>query len=500
MRFVILFLILSVAVAVLIFVLYDNSVVKECNQKYNERFDEIKNQTYNYLQDWCKKENNYGSLITYLNNQTNQMNTIKSMLQSQRYTARRLKKVYERSSEIQEISSLSNTIYGYSQKLSSLPMSKMIDNTEYGKCNRIFFDNISSLNDIEVKRGLADVVSTRSSGNYINSFRIDYIKVIQYLWFYAMKKPFDVNEYNLAVDAYRMVFCEYQKSEILLSELYYIKQLGSDNIINDKIRDLLKNNRNGDELSILASALMWMGAFSAEKIVLEHMVKSQCNLTPKQQTRLHSLANSSGNAPNSHDVASNTQEMFIDISSLSWDEDAYNAFFENLAFQDKALTYSLAVRDDTKDLMIKNPSSVPAENDVLASIKETLTSEFGNVAFAESKNTVAISGTSREKMSGVFVTSRQCNYLGILVYLVPIGRKLNIKFYTLLVPITSNNKEVKQQALSLKNNISPSATMWESSLKDSILLAIQHILNRGTYTPNPAPEKRDATGGSEVLF
>lgn len=500
MFFVILFLIISAAVAVLIFVLYDNSIVKECNQKYNDRFNQIKNETYIYLQDWCKKENNYSSLISYLNNQANQLSTIKSKLQNQRYTTRRLQKVYERTSEIQEITSLASTINGYAQKLSSLPMSKMIDNTEYGKCNRIFFDNVRGLNDIEVKRGLSDVLSTRNSGNYINSFRIDYIKVIQYMWFYAMKKPFDVNEYNSAVNAYKMVFGEYKKSEILLSELYYIKQLGSDNIINDKIRDYVKNNCNGNELSILASALMWIGAFSAEKIVLEQMLKAQCSLTPKQQTRLHSLANSSGNAPNSHNVASNTKEMYIDISSLSWDDDAYNAFFENLAFQDKALTYSLAVRDDTKDLMIKNPSSVPSEKDVLASIKETLTNEFGNAAIAESKDTVAISGSSQERMKGVFVTSRQCNYLGILVYLVPIGRKLNIKFYSLLVPVTSNNREVQQQALSLKNNISPSATMWESSLKDSILLAIQHLLNRGSYNTNPIPASAPTENGGEVLF
>lgn len=500
MFFVVLFLILAAGISVLIFVLYDNSIVKECNQKYNERFNEIKNETYNYLQDWCKKENNYSSLISYLNNQANQMNIIKSNLQNQRYTTRRLQKVHERTSERQEIISLAGTITGYAQKLSSLSMSKMIDNTEYGKCNRIFFDNVRGLNEIEVKRGLSDVLSIRNSGNYINSFRIDYIKVIQYMWFYAMKKPFDVNEYNSAVNAYKMVFGEHQKSEILLSELYYIKQLGSDNIINDKIRDYVRNNNNGNELSILSSGLMWMGAFSAEKIVLEQMLKAQCSLTPKQQTRLHSLANSSGNAPNNHNVASNTKEMYIDISSLSWDDDAYNAFFENLAFQDKVLTYSLAVRDDTKDLMIKNSSSVPAEKDVLTSIKETLINEFGNVATAESKDTVAISGSSQERMRGVFVTSRQCNYLGILVYLVPIGRKLNIKFYTLLVPVTSNNKEVQQQSLSLKNNISPSATMWESSLKDSILLAIQHLLNRGSYNTNPIPASAPTENDGEVLF
>lgn len=91
--------------------------------------------------------------------------------------------------------------------------------------------------------------------------------------------------------------------------------------------------------------------------------------------------------------------------------------------------------------------------------------EFGKITLAEAKETVAISGTSREKMRGLVVSSEQCNCLGILVYLVPIGHKLNIKFYSLLVPTSSNNDYLKQQVLALKNNISPSATMWERSLK-----------------------------------
>lgn len=577
MGFVIFFLILGVAVTILIFVLYNNSIIKECNQKYNDRFNQIrvetlqyvsnwcnkndniseynsmisyvhrriadisnikknlqdqrytisrlkkvtdnyygtqemlgeiynniftsiKNETYDYLQNWCKSENTYNSLDTFLHSRLGYLQSIKRDLQKDQLTASFTQRITERISEIQEISGMKNTIAEYARKLSSLPQSKMIDVSEYGKCNRVFYNSVKGLTDNEVVRGIDEIVSIRSAGNYINSFRIDYIKAIQYMWYYAMKKPFNVSNYNSAVKSYRMVFGEYISSDLLLSGLYYIKQLGSDNIIEDKIRNLLKTNRNSNELSVLASGLMWMGAFKAEKMVLEGMVMAQCSLTPKQQTRLHALANSSGNAPNSHDVATNKEEMYIDISSLSWDDDAYNAFFENLAFQDKALTYSLAVRDDTKDLMIKNPSSVPSEKDILASIKETLTNEFGNAAIAESKDTVAISGSSQERMKGVFVTSRQCNYLGILVYLVPIGRKLNIKFYSLLVPVTNNNKEVQQQALSLKNNISPSATMWESSLKDSILLAIQHLLNRGSYNTNPISASAPTENGGEVLF
>ena len=492
--------IVAIGIAALSYKYYNDSIINECSQKYNNSFNEIKANVYNYLQEWCKKENNYSSLIDYLCTQVVALSEIKNRLKNDRYTSDRLKKVNERLTEIQEINSILDIINTYSANLSALKQSVMIDPSEYGKCDRHFYNSVQGLSETEIKGDLGKILSTRFQGDYINSFKIDYKAVVKYLWYYAMKKPFSIEEYNTAVSAYKLVFGEHIKSELLLSELYYIKQLGSDNIINDKIRELFRYTSSRDTLSIIASTLMWIGAFSTEKIVLEQMVKLQCSLTPKQQTRLHSLANSNGNAPNSHDVISNTQTMFIDISSLSWDDDTYNAFFENLAFQDKTLTYSLAVRDDTKDLMIKNASSVPTENGVLASIKETLTNEFGNATLAELKDTVAISGASRESMRGVFVTSRQCKYLGILVYLVPIGRKLNIKFYTLLVPITSNISEVQQQALSLKNNISPSATIWESSLKDSILLAIQHFLNRGTYTTDFAPDKKNPPDDGEVLF
>lgn len=35
----------------------------------------------------------------------------------------------------------------------------------------------------------------------------------------------------------------------------------------------------------------------------------------------------------------------------------------------------------------------------------------------------------------------------------------------------------KQEALSLYNKLSPSVTMWESSLKDTMLMALEQMLN-----------------------
>ena len=42
----------------------------------------------------------------------------------------------------------------------------------------------------------------------------------------------------------------------------------------------------------------------------------------------------------------------------------------------------------------------------------------------------------------------------------------------------------KQQALSLYKKLSPSVAMWESSLKDTILFAIQQLLNSTSEYPS----------------
>lgn len=89
-------------------------------------------------------------------------------------------------------------------------------------------------------------------------------------------------------------------------------------------------------------------------------------------------------------------------------------------------------------------------------------------------------------MDGILVTSSGCRQLGIAVNLVRIVKKASIKFYTIFLPVETELALQKQQALSLYKKLSPSATMWESSLKGTLLTAIQQLLNssvQGVGTP-----------------
>ena len=80
-------------------------------------------------------------------------------------------------------------------------------------------------------------------------------------------------------------------------------------------------------------------------------------------------------------------------------------------------------------------------------------------------------------MEGILVSSNECKQMGIVIYIARIGRKLTIKFYTLFMPTAMDLATQKQEALSLYNKLSPSVTMWESSLKDTMLMALEQMLN-----------------------
>ena len=88
-----------------------------------------------------------------------------------------------------------------------------------------------------------------------------------------------------------------------------------------------------------------------------------------------------------------------------------------------------------------------------------------------------MSGSGKENMEGFLVESGECRQMGILAHVSHIGRKLNIKFYTLFMPRGTDLTEQKQQVLSLYKKLSPTVTNWESSMKDTVLMAIQQLLN-----------------------
>ena len=433
----------------------------------------------------------------------------------------------------------------------------MIADDEYGKCENEFLKTTSTIDVKLVKDSVDSYWKAFELGDFEKIISVDLKMLSTYVWYYAMLKPFSTEDFERISNLYNGFFKNVYTAEILLAELYYIKQMGGDTVIRNKINDLLdekngkiremikynvvldkvgdnkidliaairKNtnvsleeaekivnghtsiiqeaidynkassmmydlNRTGALISIkyhhntsskllttIASGLMWIGAYASEKQILEYMLSKQLPMSQKQQERLHSLNNGGGDAPKGHTVASSEENLYFDISSISWHDDEYKGFFENLAFEEKILQYSVAVRDEDKELMISKRVKLPEQTIVLDKIKSVFEEEYGDTVTAKICRCCALSGTNQENLEGILVQSNECKQLGVLVHMACIGKKFTIKFFSLFMPEVKDLNEQKQQLLSLYKKMSPSVTMWENSLKDTILIAFQQLLN-----------------------
>lgn len=279
--------------------------------------------------------------------------------------------------------------------------------------------------------------------------------------------------------------------------------MGGEDVLRDSVRSLLKVEQDSQKLTLIASGLMWMNAYQSENIVLQHMLTTGREMTAKTQERLHSLTNCGGKAPSGFDVRSSNNSLYFDVSALAWKDDEYIGLFENLAFQDRTLTYSLAVRDENKDLFIAQGLNVPNRKDILKKFNDTFVEEYGSNVTTQEANCIALSGSGEEKMDGILVTSNECKQMGILIHIARIGKKLIIKFYTLFMPTGSDLVAQKQQALSMYKKLSPSVTMWESSLKDTMLMAVEQLLNAGVDIGMTQTDNVSESGGvdsNEPIF
>ena len=184
--------------------------------------------------------------------------------------------------------------------------------------------------------------------------------------------------------------------------------------------------------------------------------------------------------------------MYFDVSSLTWREEEYKGFFDNLAFRDSNLTYSLTIRDEDKELFISQGVQVPADSDILKKLREVFEEEYGSSVVSRQVEATALSGSGEERLKGILIYSEECSQMGIFVHLVKIGKKVDIKFYTLLMPENVSAEDQLQKALSLQKKLSPTVNMWEGSLKETTLMGIQQLLNKENQSTSKKTENDSA--------
>lgn len=400
-------------------------------------------------------------------------------------------------SKLLEMERDANYLYEFLKSIESIRTPFMFDMNNYGMIDQEYWKEISSLSDAYADGIISSWKSWIlgwDSSNYDKLQSIDITLVLKCIWFYAIRKPFDANKLNNAWD----LFCKLYGKDIpdtYIADIYALNNLGAEDLVRNKVKNLLALNPNSDFLTTIASGLMWMQAYREETNVLTHILKSGQSMSEKAQERLHTLSTSGGKTPTAYKVDTHDSNLFFDVSALTWRNDDYEALFNDLAFRGVEMSYSLAVRDQDHNLSIPAGYSVPTLEEMLVKFKKSFNEEYDDVVSAKIKKCIALSGNNKEEIMCIVVKSKECEQLKILVHFTRIGRSLNIKLYTIFTPVGKNISEQKQQALSLYHELSPSVKVWEKSMKDSVLLAIQQLLNQ----PYNSDENGTANGEEPVF-
>lgn len=477
-----------VVIGIICFVVYGIWMcANESSEKHRKQVDTAKN-------DFNENKEKFAEVIFNFFNCTHisyqdTYSVLESLIPKMEAANEKLKNLSENddysdySEAISGYSELADEFNAFGQRVNRLPYTRMMDSVHYGKIQQAYLDSVRSMNKSTADTIIANCEGSIASHRYDQIFAIDIEAVLRCVWFYATDKPYSAESFKKAVNVFNLLV-EKPHVDVTIAELYAMKQMGGEDVLRDHIRNMLKSTRTAEELTLIASALMWMNAYQAENMILQHMLSTGIQMSEKTQERLHSLTNGGGKAPNGFNVASNDSTLYFDVSALAWKDDEYNGLFENLAFQEKALSYSLAVRDEDKDLLITNRISMPGTDKIFAKLSSVFAEEYGAVVTAKLKKCVVLSGSGEENMEGILVESNECKHMGILVYVEQIGKKLNIKFYILFMPRGTRLADQKQQVLSLYKKLSPSVAMWESSMKDTVLMAIQQLLNEEPTTFN----------------
>ncbi len=355
----------------------------------------------------------------------------------------------------------------------------------YGKPNQDFLESVDSMGEADCLAYLSRVEKAAKGRDYEYLAQLDLESFVRACWKMAMAKPFSSANYHRA----EHILCDQtgktcseriagNRPDAVLATYYSQFSIAGEDVVCEKLRKDLER-KNPGMFALFASFFMWIGANRAETMTLESMLSSGYELTPKMQDRLYSLKKIGGKAGRIREVNASGSVLYFDISALEWSADDLGSLFDRLAFNEKPLTYSLALRESEGSFALRKGDEQICSSDLFASLKESLVNEYGEEVAAEDRECMAISDGASDGLEAVLVQPKNVDHLGILTFMVPVGRRATVKLYTLFMPRSQAEKDQRKEALSLYSRSNPVSRAWEEGLTQSILSGIERALNVG---------------------
>ena len=367
----------------------------------------------------------------------------------------------------------------------------IVETTTYAECTQKVLE-IEALLSVRDESELIDRLD--------NVLSVDPYNLLMCIWSCAISKTYSPQLFARAQAIYRQLFheCEWDNPDIATACLYVQKRHAGESAVLEKTQELLSQGAWGAAgLRILASAANWLECYEAERFILLQKLNRNLEMLPIELERLSEHTQTCNNAPPLRNVQQG--KFTIDVTPLSWDNDAWRGFFEKLHQRRSSLTYALAVSAQENTLRIPKEIAVPNTSNLLHVMKAVFEDEYDGDAWITFTTCTTISDSGEEEHTAYVAQSTECSCMAVLMRLVKIGKNLNIKCYTLYMPQNIPPLQEYKNAIALKDKGSLVVSSWENSLIDTMLSALQKMLNALPMT-NLMSEQKSACLGDEIVF
>lgn len=354
-------------------------------------------------------------------------------------------------------------------------------------CNTEYVNEIMLLDCNNIKKKIDELNKILDSDvdevYWNNVWNFDVAELIKQAWNIALNSnPNNYKEFGSQFVYVKALFyrlTRYFNIQMYLAELQQQINLYGKEPIQYKINTYLKDSsieKSIHDLNVLSSFLEYHNLMNEEKTILKLMVNLGMELDVYKSKRLNYLENYKEDGPKKLEVE-NQGQLYFDVSSIDWRENEANEFFKQIGLNKQVLDYSLAINLEDKDIILEKGVKLPGLDEICKQINCDLEDEFDGEVRAQCMSAAIISENIKEELEGIYLEIDDCPTMKLFVNKIKIGKKLNIRFYTLYTPTNDDLNNQKNECMALIKKISPTISVWEKSVKETILLSLQHILN-----------------------
>ena len=401
----------------------------------------------------------------------------------------------------------------------------------YGECYFL----LDKPGAMEVAAGKADALLSRfaEAEKGILEGRNDIVQhIVQYIsadlimdqcmlmWYYANKKPFDVNSFEKARTAFLMhtaLYCkdagareemkaysvgdeEFKiialgKVEEVLARIYSKNQIGGAGTVRQE-KDYIDfwlsqriKSEDYEDCYLLASGLAWMELYELELDVLRKLVAADVQLPTDMQERLSFLESGGTVNIKLYDVDL-TKGFCFDNSSIDWKAKEFAVFFRKMAMKKTCVKYSMAISKWTKTLPLMSGQKISKDHLYQEFLK--LVEDFDGEIICEKTNAVAINLANVEYEDAILFRftnkkNQRNRCVSVLFSCEKFGRNLNLTILTLFTPEEAvPYDQLEKYCLAIKDNV------YVESFRESILQVVDDAIKikQSVYGDDEMPRKK----------